>query len=67
MADLVDAMDQIIETGGLNGDRVDYLDGVVFSADEGYLCVGVQSATPRSGQRLHRQGHLLPVDPTRGR
>ncbi|MCH9667244.1 MAG: FAD-binding oxidoreductase [Actinomycetia bacterium] len=46
LADLVDAMDRIIETGGLNGDRVDYLDGVVFSADEGYLCVGIQSATP---------------------
>ena len=46
LTDLVDAMDRIIETGGLNGDRVDYLDGVVFSADESYLCVGTQSATP---------------------
>lgn len=46
VTDLIDTMDQIIETGGLDGDRVDYLDGVVFSADEGYLCVGVQSATP---------------------
>jgi FAD/FMN-containing dehydrogenase len=46
LTDLVDAMDRIIETGGLNGDRVDYLDGVVFSAGESYLCVGVQSATP---------------------
>ena len=26
--------------------RVDYLDGVVFSADESYLCLGVQTATP---------------------
>jgi len=41
-------MDRIIETGGLDGDRVDYLDGVVFSANEGYLCVGIQSATPGS-------------------
>ena len=46
LTDLVDTMDRIIETGGLNGDRVDYLDGVVFSADESYLCVGIQSATP---------------------
>ena len=46
LTDLVDAMDGIIETGGLNGERVDYLDGVVFSAAESYLCVGVQSAIP---------------------
>ena len=44
--DLIDAMDRIIETGGLHGDRVDYLDGVVFSADESYLCVGTQTGTP---------------------
>ena len=44
--DLIDAMDRIIETGGLHGDRVDYLDGVVFSADESYLCVGIQTGTP---------------------
>ncbi len=43
---VVEAMDRIIETGGLDGDRVDYLDGVVFSADESYLCVGIRSATP---------------------
>ena len=39
-------MDRIIETGGLNGDRVDYLDGVAFSADESYLCVGIKTSTP---------------------
>ena len=44
--DLIEAMDRIIETGGLHGDRVDYLDGVVFSADESYLCVGTQTGTP---------------------
>ena len=43
---LVEAMDRIVETGELDGERIDYLDGVVFSADEGYLCVGVQSAAP---------------------
>lgn len=43
---LVEAMDRIVETGGLNGEPVDYLDGVVFSAEESYLCVGQRSATP---------------------
>jgi FAD/FMN-containing dehydrogenase len=45
LADLVAAMDRIIETGGYEGTRVDYLDGVVFSADESYLCLGMQTAT----------------------
>ncbi|MEH3142778.1 MAG: FAD-binding oxidoreductase [Mycobacterium kyogaense] len=44
--ELVESMDRIIETGGWNGERVDYLDGVVFTADESYLCLGTQSATP---------------------
>jgi FAD/FMN-containing dehydrogenase len=43
---MVDAMDRIVDTGGLEGTRVDYLDGVVFSADESYLCVGVRTKTP---------------------
>ena len=46
ISELVAAMDRIIETGGLHGAPVHYLDGVVFSADESYLCVGVQTATP---------------------
>jgi FAD/FMN-containing dehydrogenase len=46
LGDLVAAMDRIIETGGIDGVRVDYLDGAVFSADESYLCVGVQTPTP---------------------
>jgi FAD/FMN-containing dehydrogenase len=44
--DLVATMDRIIETGGLDGAPVDYLDGVVFSADESCLCVGVRTSTP---------------------
>jgi FAD/FMN-containing dehydrogenase len=44
LTDLVAAMDRIIESGTLHGVPVDYLDGVVFSADESYLCVGVQTA-----------------------
>ncbi len=43
LADLVEAMTGIVETGGLDGIRVDYLDGVVFSADECYLCVGLRT------------------------
>ncbi|BBX19855.1 FAD-linked oxidase [Mycolicibacterium duvalii] len=43
---LVETMDRIVETGGLDGERVDYLDGVVFSSDESYLCLGVQTAAP---------------------
>jgi FAD/FMN-containing dehydrogenase len=45
LVDLVAAMDRIIDTGGHDGQRVDYLDGVVFSADEAYLCLGAQTAT----------------------
>jgi len=43
--DMVAAMDRIVDTGGLDGVRVDYLDGVMFSTDESYLCVGVRTTT----------------------
>jgi len=46
LTDLVTAMDRIIKTGVADGARVDYLDGVVFSAEESYLCVGTQTAAP---------------------
>ena len=46
LTDLVAAMDRIIETGGHDGAPVDYLDGVVFSADESYLTLGVRTGTP---------------------
>ncbi|AQA02794.1 FAD-linked oxidase [Mycobacterium sp. MS1601] len=46
VAELISAMERIIETGGHNGQRVDYLDGVVFSADESYLVLGIGTATP---------------------
>ena len=46
ITELVEAMNRIIETGGWNGERVDYLDGVVFTAEESYLCLGVQTGTP---------------------
>ncbi|WP_293057952.1 FAD-binding oxidoreductase [Mycobacterium sp.] len=46
LAELTATMDRITETGGLDGVPVDYLDGVVFGADEGYLCVGMRTTTP---------------------
>ena len=46
LADLFATMDRIIETGGHDGAPVDYLDGVVFSADESYLTLGFQTGTP---------------------
>ena len=46
LGDLVTSMGRITETGRLDGEAVDYLDGVVFSAEESYLCVGVQTDTP---------------------
>ncbi len=54
LSDLMAAMDRIIDTGGLDGLPVDYLDGVVFGSAESYLCVGVRTADPRPDQRLHR-------------
>lgn len=46
LTEMIAAMERIIDTGGLDGFAVDYLDGVVFSADESYLCVGKRTTTP---------------------
>ncbi|HET9876777.1 MAG TPA: FAD-binding oxidoreductase, partial [Mycobacterium sp.] len=46
VAELVAALDRIIDTGGFDGAPVDYLDGVVFSPGESYLCIGMQTGTP---------------------
>jgi FAD/FMN-containing dehydrogenase len=45
LRDLLEAMNSIVETGRLDGDRVDYLDGVVFGADECYLSAGRQDTS----------------------
>jgi FAD/FMN-containing dehydrogenase len=55
---LVAAAERIIDTGGQGGTPVDYLDGVVFSRDESYLCVGRRTATPGpvsdyTGQKIY--------------
>jgi FAD/FMN-containing dehydrogenase len=56
LGDLMAAMDRIIETGGFDGVPVDYLDGVVFSATESYLTVGVRTATPGPASDYTGQG-----------
>jgi FAD/FMN-containing dehydrogenase len=43
---LVAMMNEIIETGRFDGETVDYLDGVVFSAAESYLCLGSKTSAP---------------------
>ena len=58
LTDMVSAIDRIIDTGGFDDAPVDYLDGVVFDADESYLCVGVRTTTPGpvsdyTGQRIY--------------
>jgi FAD/FMN-containing dehydrogenase len=46
LAELAGTMERIVDTGRFDGEPVHYLDGVVFSADESYLCIGVQTAAP---------------------
>ncbi|KZE94726.1 FAD-dependent decaprenylphosphoryl-beta-D-ribofuranose 2-oxidase [Agromyces sp. NDB4Y10] len=58
LPELVAAMDAIVATGRHDGAPVDYLDGVVFGADEGYLCLGVRTAasgpvSDYTGQRIY--------------
>jgi FAD/FMN-containing dehydrogenase len=58
LKNLFATMDRIIETGGHDGTSVDYLDGVVFSADEAYLTLGFQTSTPGpvsdyTGQKIY--------------
>lgn len=56
--DLVATMTRIVEEGFHEGVAVDYLDGVVFSAQQSYLCLGTQTAEPGpvsdyTGQRIY--------------
>ncbi|MDF0532062.1 FAD-binding oxidoreductase [Tsukamurella sp. 8F] len=43
LAELQQAMGAIVDSGTWDGETVDYLDGVVFTADEAYLCLGRQT------------------------
>jgi FAD/FMN-containing dehydrogenase len=46
VADLVTAMEDVVEAGRLDGIEVDYVDGVVFSPTEAYLCLGHRTDAP---------------------
>ena len=58
LQELIAAMERVVDTGGRDGVPVHYLDGVVFSAGESYLCVGTRTTTPGpvsdyTGQRVY--------------
>jgi FAD/FMN-containing dehydrogenase len=46
LTDLVETMQRIVIDGEYAGTVVDYLDGVMFSATESYLCLGVRTCSP---------------------
>ncbi|MCH9721085.1 MAG: FAD-binding oxidoreductase [Actinomycetia bacterium] len=46
LADLIETMGRIVTSGSHQSLPVDYLDGVVFTAGESYLCLGRRTATP---------------------
>lgn len=56
--ELVSVMESIVNTAAYEGESVDYLDGVVFAADECYLSLGALTAAPGpvsdyTGQRVY--------------
>lgn len=58
LGELTTTMERIVDTGSYDGGPVDYLDGVVFTAEESYLTLGVRTATPGpvsdyTGQRIY--------------
>lgn len=60
LAELVDTVDEIVESGSYLGEAVDYLDGVVFTADESYLTLGHKTdktgpVSDYTGQRIYYQ------------
>ena len=56
-------MDRIVTEREYDGIAVDYLDGVVFTASESYLTLGVQTDEEGPVSDYTGPGHLLPVDP----
>lgn len=72
IADLVATMRRITATREFDGTTVDYLDGVVFSANESYLCLGAQTAAPGpvsdyTGQRIYYRSIQHPTGVTNDR
>lgn len=56
--ELVSVMESIVDTAAYEDESVDYLDGVVFAADECYLSLGALTAAPGpvsdyTGQRVY--------------
>ncbi len=56
--ELVTVMESIVDSATFQGQRVDYLDGVVFTAGESYLTLGTQTDAPGpvsdyAGQRIY--------------
>lgn len=56
--ELVAVMESIVNSASFQDERVDYVDGVVFSADESYLCLGTQTevsgpVSDYTGQRIY--------------
>ena len=64
---LMGALDDVVRTRSHDGEDVDFVDGVVFSAEESYLTLGTLGRRGAVGQRLHRPGDLLPLDPAASR
>lgn len=46
LTQLIETMTAIVDSGRFGNTPVDYLDGVVFSANESYLCLGTQTSAP---------------------
>ena len=46
LTQLIETMTAIVDSGRFGNIPVDYLDGVVFSANESYLCLGTQTSAP---------------------
>ncbi len=44
--DLLATLADVVDQGSFAGTRVDYVDGVVFGADEAYLCLGTRTGDP---------------------
>ncbi len=65
---LVTCLRQVCELGEYDGERVDFIDGCVFSPTESYLTLAGWAELGAVRQRLHVHGHLLQIHsaPARG-
>ena len=53
---IAEAIEQVMSTGSYDGDAVDFLDGVVFSRGESYLCLGTWADhAPRTSDYTGRE------------